>query len=234
MQMVSHVIVSRWLVHWYLTYQAYVYCIRPFSLGWSSRRAVAQTRLAVPKKVSGPVGIRLKKLPEARSISSDEAQLTRTMQCTSRLAEVWTNKWRGAPTLWLVNWYLLYNPPSVQVWHKAVFRWVRVQGQSPHIPSSPKNASGSVCIPLKIYIRKKGNSQFWWCGISYRFINRAYIYIYIYIFNWKNIFNCINLAVNYVVFINIIITISCLILPLFFTGWSDIGYNFIIGEDGRV
>ena len=41
--------------------------------------------------------------PEARGISSDEAHPTRTLQCTTRLADVWPNKWRVASKWWLVH-----------------------------------------------------------------------------------------------------------------------------------
>ena len=46
--------------------------------------------------------------------------------------------------VWLLgeSWYLLYVPRTGQVWYKAFFRWVWVQGHSPDTSSSSKNASG--------------------------------------------------------------------------------------------
>ena len=50
---------------------------------------------------------------------------------------------------WLVNWYLLYALPSLQEWHKAVFRWVRSQGHSQDAFSSPKMRRVPSVFPLK-------------------------------------------------------------------------------------
>ena len=47
---------------------------------------------------------------------------------------------------------------SVRVWHKAVFRWVWSQGQSPHASVSSKDASGSVGIPLMMAPQAPGDT----------------------------------------------------------------------------
>ena len=48
-------------------------------------------------------------------------------------------------------WYLLYSPPSVHVWHKAVFRWVWSQGCGPDASGSPQK-----CLWLRRHSPKRG------------------------------------------------------------------------------
>ena len=47
-----------------------------------------------------------------------------------------------------VNDVVIIRPTSVRIWHKAIFRWVRSQGQNPQTTGSSKNASVPVGIPL--------------------------------------------------------------------------------------
>ena len=49
---------------------------------------------------------------------------------------------------WLMHWYFSYSPPP-QVWHNAVFRWVRSQGRNRDTSDSPQNVLDTVSIPLK-------------------------------------------------------------------------------------
>ena len=47
------------------------------------------------------------------------------------------------------------RPTCLRVWQKAVFRWVRSHGQSPHTSGSSENSSGSVGIPLSGRLRRQ-------------------------------------------------------------------------------
>ena len=79
-------------------------------LGGSGHRAVVHMCPAVPKMSWDPSEFVSKGAPqvpgdkpnlseEARGTSSDEAHLTRTVQLTTWLAEMWPNNWTGAPIM---------------------------------------------------------------------------------------------------------------------------------------
>ena len=90
----------------------------------------------MPHKQSYPVCEKL-------SVTSHHLKLQIAFPLTIRLSKV-LDCFEGRDILQ----YLLLTSPSGQVWHKAFFRWVRVQGQSPHASSIPKKAYDPIGIPL--------------------------------------------------------------------------------------